>query len=224
MNLTLLLLCSALLSGPKAHKNDYSATAKIMHKGPSVKYKLRFKNKRSLVRYADRNEQQSVKQDLNDKYKPGVSSTGIKLRKRTQNLMNDLDPNTPIAKHIDKKNKPIGTKGYHSQALVNFKGLRSGDTILVVYNKGLGSSRILKEYIVNKASIDIYGRKILSLPLGNDNTTSSIFGVMVKFGSFNRSDRFDRGTVSYNIRIHREVHIPGGSSAKPLTKRRAKRR
>lgn len=220
------------------------------YKGKAIKYYVKFNEEKALVRYADRNEQVAIgsfiknthinqddfhaalqiinqkdrfKQELNERYQPGISSTGALLKKRPQSLMHDLDPYTPVSDEIDDERAEPGTNGYFSEAHIDFKGLHVGDTIMVITNSGLDTERKLTQFIVSSAKIDAYGRQTLTVPMGQDNKTSSILGVMVKFGD-HQSAKFGAGTVSYALQIVREVRLPSPPSAKPISKRRARRR
>ena len=224
------------------------------HYGPSssiFKYNLLFNQNKQLIRYANRfeqakagtyirnthitpkdldrivqiiNQKDVLRGGLNERRSVGVGSTGVKFKKRAQELMYDLDPNTPTSENIKKNNVSNATKGYSTKAHLSFKGLMVGDTVTLLYNKGQGTKNIYESFVITSEHLGNSGTAQFDINMGVDTRTSSGIGVQVAFGTSESTSRFDSGTLSYSIEIERTVEIRKPPSSAPIRKGRVKKR
>lgn len=168
------------------------------------------------------NKKDLFKGGLNEHFPPGYSKvTGAKLKKRTQKTMDELDPNVMLDSTAVG---PIKTEGYSTYAIVNFEGLQLGDSVLFYSNNGDNTERIRRLVVIDKNIINSYGKASMEIDLGEDQKTSTYFGLEIRYGSHTAHGRYDDGDIGYNIKVKRVVGFEESVSSKPISKRRAKRR
>ncbi len=217
----------------------------------AVSYFLKMNGQKKITRYANRYDQEEIstfvenivisdrdvkevvtlinqkdrfRSQLNDHYSPGVSTYGDRLNKRPQSLMYDIDPDTPINAKIEEENAESGTEGYSTIAYVDLDGLQIGDTLITYFNRGAGSQKEFSFLIVDEQAVNSYGKTSIEIPLGEDEESSEYFGLKVIFGAHHGFSRFENGSVSYEIQIERSLTLPEGTTSKPISKNRVKRR
>lgn len=228
--------------------NGFSSDLSIPMNG-DLSYLLEFNGNKTISRYGNRYDQEKLgtmiynthirnedlirtvelinkkdlfKGGLNEHFPPGYSKvTGAKLKKRTQSTMDELDPNVMID---SSAMGPIKTEGYSTYAIVNFEGLQLGDSILFYANTGDNTERVRRLVVVDKNMINSYGKANMEIDLGEDQKTSTYFGLEIRYGSHTAHGRYDDGDIGYNIKVKRIVGFEESVSAKPISKRRAKRR
>ncbi len=217
----------------------------------AVSYFLKMNGQKKITRYANRYDQEEIstfveniviseedvkevvtlinqkdrfRSQLNDHFKPGVSTSGDRLKKRPQSLMYDIDPSTPINDHVNLEDAEHGTQGYTTTAYVDLDGLQIGDTLITYFNRGKDSKKEFSFLIIDQNAINASGKTSIEMPLGSDHSTSEYFGLKVIFGAHHGFHRFENGSVSYEIQIERRLTLPEGTTSKPIKKNRARRR
>lgn len=155
----------------------------------------------------------------------GMDQTGnLVLNKRGQSTMQDLDPHSPKYADANRTSSGNGTNGYTTIAKITVTNVKPGDQIVIGTNNGKGTWAIQNRRIIILTPAMIGTDKAFrtSIPIGADEKTSTVVGVHILFNQDVEIAPND-DVVTAHISVHRRVTI-SGTDAKPIKKKRAKRR